>query len=274
MRVLPNVFITQNIYFALQRSLAFAQRKFKIESLAGSCISIEFFLSLKCKSSRPFRKVLASTDTSIYQGKNLIQKYCQLTNIATPVREIAEGNFSLWNESFLPVELRVFALQLIRNSLPVNARLGARYRGNLDVNIDEGCRNCKIENNLVGPVYRETFFHFFWECNFARKILEKFKEQNYPTLDNDGYKRLVFLGIAEQGDFCLVTRVLSVLLLFEIWKNRSRKKCAASFATIILNMEHTLEKIFSGNFRIKKLFTNKNILFIRNRWPADRQGRG
>jgi hypothetical protein len=70
-------------------------------------------------------------------------------------------------------------MQLVRNSLPVNARLAGRYRNNEEVLVDERCRNCTQYGSAITVGSRETFVHFFWDCNYSSTIIRSFKEKYY-----------------------------------------------------------------------------------------------
>jgi hypothetical protein len=148
----------------------------------------------------------------------------------------------------------------VLNSLPVNARLGARYRLHADIDIDERCKNCyDAGQQLAGQ--RETFYHLFWECNYANKILTRFGTENFPALGTEEIKRVIFLGIRE-NDFCRSTRILTLLFLFEIWRNRFRSQSSMSYATIEFNVFHTLDKIFQANKNFKKHLAINTIFFF------------
>jgi hypothetical protein len=262
-------------YMLLCRVVTGTLRRYNITSKTGTNKSIEIFLGTCSKSSKTFRKVLMTTnDSSNNPGINMIQKLCDIVNIPVPVPEIVKKNLGFWNVSFLPIRIRDFAMQLVRNSLPVNARLAGRYRNNNEVLVDERCRNCTHYGSAITVGSRETFAHFFWDCNYSSTILRSFKEKYFGDINDNVFKQFCFLGTNPEYEFCIFYRTLSVLLLFEIWKCRLETRAKSSLATIELNMQHNFEKIFQGNKSVQRLFISNDSLWCRKWWTGDEPRRG
>ena len=68
----------------------------------------------------------------------------------------------MWKKSYLPIAVRIFAFQLVNNSLAVGARLGNRYARDAGRQVEVNCMLCKDDNYNL-PI-RETFSHLFFEC--------------------------------------------------------------------------------------------------------------
>jgi hypothetical protein len=168
----PN--ITFNLYMAFRRSIAFTFKKLKLDGISGNTgCNIDSLILSKNKKSILFRIWFTKASCIKTSGMNLIQKLCDITNCQMPDQDVISKNLGCWNISFLPVHLKEFALQLSRNSLPVNARLAARYRLDPDITIDEGCRLCR-KNSVNGPIPRETFAHFFYDCTITNTLINGF----------------------------------------------------------------------------------------------------
>jgi hypothetical protein len=268
--------MTVNNYMLLCRVVTGAVRRYNIREKVGINKSIENFLSTCSKSSKSFRRILmlATEDNNFNPGINMIQKLCEIVGIPVPMNEIARKNLGFWNAPFLPVRIRDFALQLVRNSLPVNARLAGRYRNDAEIRVDERCRNCMQYGSAATVGSRETFTHFFWECNYSASIIRCFKDKYFENAREDVFKEFFFLGTNLDSEFCYFHRTLSVLLMFEIWKCRLDKKAKSSIATVELNMLHNFEKIFQGNNRVLTWFTNIDNPWCRKWWTDNEHRRG
>jgi hypothetical protein len=277
-----NFALTPNLYLALQRAIRFALVKYGISTpRTGNGIAtgtrhnnIEYILNTKQKGSKQYRVFLELNQQDLNFGcRNLIRNYCVITNCPVPETNVSKKILGFWAENYLPVDLRDFALKLCRNSLPVGARLGARYRENENVEIDERCRNCYTNTgDTVG--HRETFIHLFWECAFAERIFAWISAENFPNYSLDDFKKAIFLGTRDD-DFCVATRLLTICLLFEIWRNRLRPSSAkAGIATIEFNICHTVDKILLVNKPLKRKLVDSRINFFRKWRTGVEQGRG
>jgi hypothetical protein len=154
--------VTQNVYLAIRKSVLFTVRKFNVANSTGKNLPLIHFLQQGCKNSKPFRKILGKINTVDNPlGINLIQNYCTIIDIPVPEPVVSTRNLGLWNKHFLPVRICEFALQLLRNSVPVTARLAGRYRNNIEIVIDERCRHCMCVGPDPTAINRETFCHFF-----------------------------------------------------------------------------------------------------------------
>jgi hypothetical protein len=87
----------------------------------------------------------------------------------------------------------------------------------MEVNIDERCRNCMSADPDPNVIARETFIHYFWECSYSSTILNAFRSKYLSNVNVDDFKNLVFLGTDPDAEYCIFYRLLSVLLLYEIW---------------------------------------------------------
>jgi hypothetical protein len=270
-----NLPLTQVAYMAVRSSITFALKKYRYwyNTANGNGISLEYLMELKNKKSKIFRRWLTAENAVENLGKNLIQKTCELTNCNLPDSESIKSNIGFWNTNFLPVQIKEFALKLSRNSLPVNSRLAARYRANPEVVIDESCRNCKYLTAL-GPHPRETFFHFFYECQYASILIKKFSDRYFDTFSAEDFKNVLFLGSDREGQFCIILKTISVLFLYEIWAARNSKKIPPGISTIESNMKNSFNVIFAGNREFFRLVCRTNLKLCRTWWPAGHGGRG
>jgi hypothetical protein len=221
-----------NTYMTIRRAIFFAIKKYekKLDCLAVP-VHIFEFLAKDVKGSKRFRKFLDSSSSIANAGTNTIQTLSNLINIDIPDPVVVTRLRGYWNSSHLNVELKNFALNLFRNSLPVRARLYNRYN---DAQLDQSCNLCRLDSNVNGPAHRETFCHLFWDCEYSTKIYEKFCEKYDIVNDPTTLKQRLFFGI-KNGKFNNVIMLQSLLLLHEIWRARNRNK-RLSFVTVDRNM--------------------------------------
>jgi hypothetical protein len=269
----PN--ITFNLYMAFRRSIAFTFKKLKLDGIGNgnTGCNIDSLILSKNKKSVLFRIWFTKASCIKTSGMNLIQKLCDITNCRMPDQDVISKNLGCWNISFLLVHLKEFALQLSRNSLPINARLAARYRTDPDITIDEGCRLCR-KNSANGPIPRETFAHFFYDCTITNTLINGFRTRFFSNWTDDQFKNAVFIGTDRDGNYCLLIRVITILLLNEIWKARNRIKYLPSAATIADNIRYGLESMMSCNKKFQKQIFNSDLLICRTWWPAGQDRRG
>jgi hypothetical protein len=264
---IQGIILTPVIYMAIRRSIIFSFNKYKMAERSGNMVTLERFLSFRTKGSKQFRKTLgAAKVVDRNPGMNMIQKYCELIDCDIPEPDIIKKNLSMWSNHFLPVLIGEFCLQLVRNSLPVNARMAGRYRNQNDIIVDERCRNCSASLPVPTVGHRETFRHFFWECEFASSVLNSFKLKYFQDMSEAKYRNLIFLGINDASEFCVSLRVLSLLILYEIWKSRINKKIKPSFATIELNVLNNFRKICTTGTSVQNRVINMNNSWCRTWW--------
>jgi exonuclease III len=267
--------VTPNVYLAIRKSVVFTIRKFNVANSTGTNRPLVCFLREGNKNSKPFRRILGmaeNADNSL--GKKLIQNYCNIIEIPVPESTDCYRNIGFWSTSFLPVRVRDFALKLLRNSVPVNARLAGRYRNNNEITIDERCRHCLSAGPDPTVIARETFSHFFWECGYTSKVLELFKTKYLSNLSGLEFKNFIFLGLDPDSEYCIFYRLLSILLLFEIWENGKERKFNRSFATIESNMLRNFDSIFLCSKKIKTFILSLNNVWCRTWWPSERHRHG
>jgi hypothetical protein len=267
-----NVEITPVAFLAIRKSIIFALKKYRYDLTKSKGISLEFVLLSKNKKSKVFRRWLtAETPGVAYKGKNLIRKLCELVGLPVPGIEIIRGNLGCWSYHFLPVQLKDFALKLVRNSLPVNARLAGRYGDAMAVS--ESCRLC-VKKIATGPIPRETFAHFFIECEVTESLSRQFRTKYFSDWTEREFTSWLFLGTNVEGEFCMVNRILALVFLHEIWKSRLRKNSNPCISTVEINMKHELGKMFQASKKLENEFANCDLLLCREWWRADRRGRG
>ena len=173
--------ITVNTYLALRRATSHALVKYGNNNASdGTVTSIDDFLATKGKGAKKFRKI-------IYEGseiarplvekkvKNFISNFSLICKVRVPQGEEPFFPLSQWTKSYLPVPVRMFAYQLVNNTLPVGARLGNRYLNDVNRAIDTNCPFCTSAGYNL-PL-RETFSHLFFECSLTNSLLKKFWEK-------------------------------------------------------------------------------------------------
>jgi hypothetical protein len=247
-------------YFAIRNAVMFAIKKYCKGTLPP--VNILTFLALK-GGSKQFRRYLVSS-TNNASGKKMIQSFAEIAGVEFPHNLVGDC-LGLWNHHYLPVEIRVFALQWYRNSLPVSARVGNRYC--MD-NIDQRCKLClKLSTGTVTVAGRETFIHLFWECTYTKGILKNFFGQYYRGTPLNVMKNLVFWASRDLIEQKLSDRIVLLLLTYEIWRARGRKYLP-SIATIDLNMYSHSCKIFAGYKKLVPIVVNDNNAWFRKWWPG------
>jgi hypothetical protein len=268
-----DVTLTPIAYMRIRRSITFAMRKYKINTRLESAKNLVALLKSKNKKSSIFRVWLTRAASTGSTGTNSIQKLCEITSCRVPDPEAIKKNLAYWCTNFLPLHIKEFSLKLSRNSLPVNARLAARYRTAADVLVDEGCRLCKKSNNF-GPIPRETFVHLFYECPITAGTLSKFRNRYFQRWTDDEFKNAIFTGTDRDGEYCLVLKTLMTTVLYEIWKSRMSVRTIPSLSTVELNVVSCFESMFMCSRPFKKQAIKTDLFFFRKWWPADRNRRG
>jgi exonuclease III len=268
-----DLIITPVAYMAIRRSIVLAFRKSKIALAMDTGKSLEALLLCKNKKSFIFRHWLTEAAHIEASGIKLIQKLCEITNIRVPDPDICEKNLGYWSNNFLPVNLKEFSLKLSRNSLPVNARLAARYRTVPDLHIDESCRLCRRYTG-IGPTPRETFLHFFYECRTTGFVLEKFRVRYFNAWTVEEFRTALFIGTDTDDVYCVVIKTLMTLLLYEIWKSRNFVNRLPGLSTIECNLVTGLETMFMCSTKFKQTALKSGLFFFRKWWPAYEHGRG
>jgi exonuclease III len=250
-----------NKYAAIRRAVFFTVRKYNTPNIPNK-ISLLQILRARSKGCSIFRKQLLSVD---FKGMNQIRKFCGLLEIGIPNIISLQHNLGLWNNCFIPIGIRNFAMQLFRNSLPVGARLNHRT----PFEINEGCRLCskKVREGIQFVPDRETFQHFFLHCEVTSNLLRIFCDNYYPTLADNDRKNLVYLGLDTDGNYSVSDRIVTLLLLFEIWQSRTNKS-VSSIATIELNMVQNMQCMLANCKKLKNIFCSTNSLWFRRWWPA------
>jgi exonuclease III len=270
-------------YFLLRNAINFAVRKFS--SGTNTPIKLNNILSGR-SGSRRLRSYLDSAGDN-HLGMNVIQNFAEIVGVALPSNIICESSLCLWKIHYLPLEIRLFAMQWYRNSLPVMARMGNRYRNE---NLDQRCRLCKIGmsgaffgagagagsgagtgTGITSVIARETFKHYFWECEFSNKLLCKFFELYYINVDAADYINLFYWASTDLTEQKLSDRIVMLLLAYEIWSART-KKIIPSITTVDRNMYFNARKIFDGyRKQFIVILLNSNSWF-RKWWPGAQHG--
>ena len=255
------------VYLGLRRALQHA-----IDSRAGaresdgSSFSLSTFILHKKRGAKRYRKVL-ERDLNKVKGLNISRKFCELLNIPR-VSDIIGGKLlGLWNISFLPIEIRVFAFQFFNNAIATGDRLGNRYRDTGQV-IDGSCAFCRAGGSMVPA--RETFIHIFLDCPYIRDKIDDFCTTYLEgSIDLPAIRTKLFTGTDSNGFINLPVLILSILFFFEIWNNK--KKCVVpSMPTLIVNIEYNFDAVVACSSFFKNLVLNSNSVWCRH-W---RQARG
>jgi hypothetical protein len=276
-----------NCYLNLRTMANFALRKYRkllIDTGTGTNrpLTINFFLLARGKNSRPFRRLLSNKRVEHSSGMAQIHTLSRLIDFIVPAEKLCKQSIGYWNSYFLPVTVKTFCLNFFRNTLPVNARIGGRYRGGTGTGTvtgiaapDERCRLCKkVAGNAAHAVIAwETFQHFFWDCCYTKNMLDIFRQKYAPNITAVLIKRLFFLSINADNEYCSTWRLISILFFFEIWKARNGNTLPA-YATIEYNMVNTCNKIKDCyRYFFDHWYTNEN-LWCRRWWPEHGGRRG
>jgi len=146
--------ITQNacweIWRALNKLLLVRKNRILVEVKSWREV-----LGLPFKGSKIFRRILEKNSRA-NKADWLCDKFAMNIGQQKPQWSTYGGWCGFWNISHLPVSVRLFAFQLINNSLPVKARLTHRNR---HIGIDESCDFCATGYEVKN---RETFKHVFF----------------------------------------------------------------------------------------------------------------
>ena len=200
------------------------------------------------------------TTSTVTKGKTYIEKYAAIYGINTPEPYEGKNIVGFWNKNYLPIAVRIFAFQLVNNSLAVGARLGNRYVRDVDRQIDVNCMLCKDDNYNL-PI-RETFRHLFFECKVTNNVFSLFRAKYLQGIGLDSARKLIFLGITDENNFSEIHLLVSVLFLFCVWKCRASKKI--SFATVENNMEFYYSGILKQNRFLLDQAVNSNYEWCRH----------
>ena len=122
--------ITFNVYLSLRRSVCQALVKFNNRpSSSGKNLPVEEFLNRRSKGAKIFRKYLDNRNRYKTTASTYLGRYAAICGTTVPDTDTVTNSslVGLWAKSFLPVTVRIFAFQLVNNSLAVGARLGNRY---------------------------------------------------------------------------------------------------------------------------------------------------
>jgi exonuclease III len=252
--------INFNTYFRVRNAIISALKRYKCISSVSKPVSILQVLCRKGGGSKTFRTVISGQRAEDCKGMNTIQNLSTMLNVDLPDTVTIKSNLSAWNNMNLPVHIRIFALNLVRNSLPVRARLANRYRNQNNLVVDERCRLCLLMPDAYRVPQRETFVHFFWDCPYSAKIINTFNEKYLRLRDPVHIKYAIFFGTMD-GAFSTSIRLVTLLLLFEIWNSRL-SKFALSAATIDCNILQNFTCIANlNNNYSRQLLTDDNLWF-------------
>ena len=126
--------------------------------------TLNFFLSKK-QSAKSMRRILFPDEIPI-----------EKIQIISVLNSYVNGNFNnikqlnylnTWSLSFLPPDLKEFALLHLNNKIILNDR---RWKFQ---NVTSNCTFCdKFPSTIT--IHHESFLHFFFECRHSRNISDKY----------------------------------------------------------------------------------------------------
>ena len=114
----------------------------------GFNITVNTYLALRRATSHALVKYGNNNGSEIARPlvekkvKNFISNFSLICKVRVPQGEEPFFPLSQWTKSYLPVPVRMFAYQLVNNTLPVGARLGNRYLNDVNRAIDTNCPFC------------------------------------------------------------------------------------------------------------------------------------
>ena len=129
----------------------------------------------KRKGSRILRNEVQNSETREYFDNN-VQELPMVRRLLYNAeddigREVSEVHMGLWGKLFLKPGLKNFLFRYSQGRLITN-----QTRANMDENQERGCTFCMIHNRVRGiqgnVVEEETILHLFWDCNYARIVIE------------------------------------------------------------------------------------------------------
>ena len=129
----------------------------------------------KRKGSRVLRNEIQSNETREYFDNN-VQELPMVRRLLYNGedeigREISEVHMALWGKLFLEPGLKNFLFRYVQGRLFTN-----QNRANIDEDQERGCTFCTAHNRARGiqgnVVEEETIIHLFWDCNYARTVIE------------------------------------------------------------------------------------------------------
>jgi len=165
---------TQNEYLMQVTAGTYAREKYgnRMDS-NGKTIELYNGVYSKKSKSKIFRRFLEKReDEKQIMDLQVVKTFFQLIDVPIPNLDTVSQLHCIWNRHYLSNKIRTFAFQFFNNSLPVGARLGARYRANPNVEIDERCTFCT--STQIGAPAREDFVLLFFHCGGVTECIECF----------------------------------------------------------------------------------------------------
>ena len=259
------IYLSHLTHFRLGNALTtfFRNRRIPVTH-SNLSLSIENFLMRFKKGSRQFRLILSQrkTEKQLLKLPTTLNTFFALIDTPIPDQDNLKKVASKWQQSLLPNRIKDFYYKFTYNKLPINTRLSHMLPNSV---IDRACTFCSLCKILPAP--EETFVHLFWHCTITQQIYQHITAQYIPELGNlnaEEKKNFFFTGI-NRNSFPLITDILRITTLFQIWEMHQKKK-VWQWATFRTNLIYELKKIAEIS-KTQKLGLNTGF-HISTNWNA------
>ena len=223
--------------------------------------TLNFFLSKK-QSAKSMRRIL-------FPDENPIEKI----QIIGVLNSYVNGNFNnikqlnylnTWSLSFLPPDLKEFALLHLNNKIILNDR---RWKFQ---NVTSNCTFCdKFPSTIT--IHHESFLHFFFECRHSRNISDKYF--NDILMDPINIKVIATRGARNPKPINLVINLEVLLFCFYIYSCKLNKKIP-SFNNFLMSSFEIKKAMFVTSPSYYKAYLSccsnfgKDIKVYNEKWLA------
>ena len=129
-----------------------------------------------------------------------------------------ETFMTTWCLSFLPMNIRDFAVRFLNNKIYLNANLENAYGHIPD------CTFCSI--HLVQDPPRENNVHFWRDCTYTSRILQQYFDVFFQNTNINWDKNMVFLGAPPNlnNEKATVVNIEIILALHFLYNCKQKKK--------------------------------------------------
>ena len=184
--ILTGLELTQNVYMYLHTAASFAVKKYRgKEGSNGTSLTLLSHIQRVKKGSGKFRKLIerGSQGEKSIENLRIVKSFFEISGCTKPAGSQIKALHTLWSINGLPNRVWCFAFQFYNNSLPVGARVAARYR-NTGQLIDQRCAFC-MSGRSANPS-REDFKHIFLECQILKPIVNRYFLDHFDMPFNEG----------------------------------------------------------------------------------------
>ena len=206
------------------------------------------FFKKKNLRSKDFRVFLSSTNFQIKHCRPSVSRYNWIDIVLNPKRE--SRFISMWNLSFLTINLRDFIFKMVNNKLAFNANV--HHFSNID--ISQECTLCILSK--LRPTEKETSLHIFVRCptssNIINEYFDKFLEHsNIPFNIN-----FCLIGAPDNltYDLSMILNIEIFLVCFFIYKCKCKRKLPLS-TNLHTFIQWYKNSVLHKNIRYQKAWT-------------------